>query len=124
MKAPAPQGYLTKEGRQIYNRICELLDQHSALEEVDSYGLSMAAHWLWLFNEAGEKVKENGGVQEYKTGATGVSAHLTVMKTASAMFKDLSAKFGLSNKDRELMLKFKAKKDEGDEIDDIINRKR
>ena len=51
--------------------------------------------------------------------AEGVSAHLTVMKTASAMFKDLSAKYGLSNKDRELMLKFKAKKAEGDKLDDI-----
>lgn len=103
----------------IYDQMVKLLSDYEALEEIDSYGLSMAAHWLWLFNEAGERVKENAGVQVYQTGAEGVSASLTVMKTASAMFKDLSGKFGLSNKDRELMLKFKARKDEGDALDDI-----
>ncbi len=119
MKTPAPQGYLTKEGKSIYTEMCRLLSQYDALEEIDSFGLSQAAHWLWLFHNAAEKVKENGGVQTYKTDAEGVSAHFTVMKTASSMFKDLSAKYGLSVKDRELILKFKAKKDEGDALDDV-----
>ncbi len=119
MKTPAPQSYLTKEGKSIYTEMCRLLSQYDALEEIDSFGLSMTAHWLWLFNNAAENVKENGGVQVYKTGAEGVSAHLTVMKTANAIWKDMSAKFGLSNKDRELMEKFKAKKDEGDAITDL-----
>ena len=119
MKAPKAQKYLTKEGEDIYKEMCQLLEDHNAIEEIDSYGLSMAAHWLWLYHKAALQTQENGGVQVYKTGAEGVSAHLTVMKTASAMFKDLSAKFGLSNKDRELMLKFKAKKAEGDKLDDI-----
>ena len=119
MKAPEPQGYLTEEGVQIYNEMCSLLMSYNALEEIDSFGLSQAAMWCWLFQESAETVKEKGPVQVYKTDAEGVSAHFTVMKTASTMFKDLSAKFGLSNKDRELMLKFKAKKQEEDALDDI-----
>ena len=119
MKQPKPQGYLTKEGKSIYNEMCRLLSDYDALEEIDSFGLSQAAHWLWLFQNASDKCKKNGGVQVYPTGAEGVSAHFTVMKTASAMFKDLSAKYGLSVKDRELILKFKSKKDEGDLIDDL-----
>ena len=119
MKTPEPQGYLTKEGELIYNEMCRLLSDYDALEEIDSFGLSQAAHWLWLFSSAAEKVKENGGIQVYKTDAEGVSAALTVMKTASAMFKDLSAKYGLSVKDRELIIKFKAKRDEGDALDDL-----
>ena len=119
MKTPEPQGYLNDEGRAIYFEICKLLGDYEALEEIDSYGLSQAAMWLWLFHEASEIVNKRGPVQVYKTDAEGISAYLTVMKTASAMFKDLSAKYGLSNKDRELMLKFKAKKDEGDALDDL-----
>jgi len=119
MTAPEPQGYLNKYGVIIYNELCRLLIEYNALEAIDSYGLSMAAHWLWLFHDSGEVVKKKGGVQVYKTGAEGVSAHLTVMKTASAMFKDLSAKYGLSNKDRELMMKFKVHKEEKDDLDNI-----
>jgi len=119
MKTPEPQGYLTDEGVQIYEQLCRLLKDYDAIEEIDSFGLSMAAHWLYLYHVSAEYSAEHGAVQVYKTGAEGVSAHLTVMKTASSMFKDLSAKFGLSNKDRELMMKFKAKKDEGDALDDV-----
>ena len=119
MKVPEPQSYLTLEGVQIYNKMCELLMSYNALEEIDSFGLSQAAMWLWLFHESAEIVNKRGPVQVYKTDAEGVSAYFTVMKTASTMFKDLSAKFGLSNKDRELMLKFKAKKDEDDALDGI-----
>ena len=119
MNTPKPQGYLTDEGVVIYEQLCSLLKDYDAIEEIDSFGLSQAAHWLWLFSYAAEKVKENGGIQIYKTDAEGVSASLTVMKTASSMFKDLSSKYGLSVKDRELIMKFKAKKDEGDKLDDI-----
>lgn len=119
MKTPEPQGYLTDEGVQIYNKMCELLMSYNALEDIDSYGLSQAAHWLHLYHVSALATADKGAVQVYKTGAEGVSAHMTVMKTASTMFKDLSAKFGLSNKDRELMLKFKAKKEEKDDLDNI-----
>jgi P27 family predicted phage terminase small subunit len=119
MKAPKAQKYLNKEEAKIYDDICKHLEDHNALEDVDSYGLSMAAAWLWLFHEAHDKISERGATQLSPKGYNQITGELTVMKTASTMFKDLSAKFGLSNKDRELMLKFKAKKAEGDKLDDI-----
>jgi len=119
MKTPAPQGYLSDDGKSIYDEIVKHLGDANALMNVDSHGLSMAAHWLDLYNINAAKTAENGGVQSYKTGATGVSASLTVMKTASIMFKDLSAKFGLSPKDRELMKQFKSERKEADELTNL-----
>ena len=119
MKLPEPQGYLSKEGKEYYKEICEHLEGVDALERVDSYGLSMIAHWLWLNDRASEAVKENGGVQVYSTGAEGVSAHLTVMKTAVMMWDKLAPKFGLSVKDRELIQKFKSKRKETDALDEL-----
>ena len=115
MKTPKPQSYLTKEGKAIYSKLCELLNEYDAIEEIDSFGLSMAAHYLYLFQEhAGENP-----IQTFANKTQQVSPSHTVMKDAREGFIKLSAKYGLSNKDRELMLKFKVKKDEGDALDDI-----
>ncbi len=119
MKTPEPQGYLNKEGVAIYNQMCKLLNDYNAIEEIDSFGLSMAAHWLWLFHDNANAVKKNGGRQITSNGYSQVTAEITIMDKASARFEKLSAKYGLSVKDRELMMKFKAKKDEGDAITDL-----
>ena len=116
---PEPQSYLSESGVEIFHEICKHLEDADALMDVDSYGISMMAHWLDLYLVNAEKTKINGGVQVYKTGAEGVSASLTVMKTAHTAFKDLSSKFGLSNKDRELMMKFKVKRRETDDMDKL-----
>jgi P27 family predicted phage terminase small subunit len=115
MKTPAAQAYLSKEGKQIYKEICRLLEDYDALEEIDSYILSMTAHYLDLFHKHADK----DPIQTYPTGAKQVSPSFSIMKDAREGFIKLSGKLGLSNKDRELMLKFKAKKDEGDALDDI-----
>ena len=115
MNIPKPQGYLTKEGVQIYKEICRLLEGYEALEEADTFILSMAAHYLYLFNaHAGEDP-----IQTFPNGTKQVSPAHTIMKDAREGFIKLSAKIGLSNKDRELMLKFKVKKQEDDELDKI-----
>jgi len=119
MKAPEPQGYLTEGAREIYWKICELLEGVDGIEEVDSYGLSMMAHWLYLNEGASEKSAKDGGVQITPNGYTQVTGHVTIMKTATVVFKELSAKFGLSPKDRELILKFKSKRKETDALDEL-----
>lgn len=119
MKKVEPQLYLTKAGKEIFYKMVDLLGKYGALEEIDSFGLSMAAHWLWLFHENANAVKENAGAQVTKNGYSQVTAEITIMKTASAVFKDLSAKFGLSNKDREVMMKFKTTPDEPDRLDKL-----
>ena len=115
MKAPKAQNYLTKEGEDIYKEMCQLLEDHNAIEEIDSYGLSMAAHYLYLFH----KYADEDPIQTFTNGTRQVSPAFSIMKDSREGFIKLSAKFGLSNKDRELMLKFKAKKAEGDKLDDI-----
>jgi len=115
MKTPEPQGYLNKEGKVIYFKLCELLEKYDAIEEIDSFGLSMAAHYLYLFHEHAGK----NPIQTFPNGTQQVSPSHTVMKDAREGFIKLSQKFGLSNKDRELMLKFKVKKEEGDALDEI-----
>ncbi len=119
MNRPEPQPYLTDSALAYYEAICAHLESADALMDVDSFGLSQMAMWLDLYARAANETRDNGGVQVYKTGAEGVSAHLTVMKTAATVFDKLSTKFGLSPKDRELMKQFKVKKNEKDALDDI-----
>ena len=119
MKVPEPQSYLNKEARIIYNELGKFLDGYDAIEVVDSYGLSQCAFWLWLYHDAADAVKENGGRQVTANGYSQVTAEITIMDKASARFEKLSAKYGLSPKDRELMLKFKVKKEEADALDGI-----
>ena len=117
MKTPEPQGYLNDEAREMYYEICKFLDGFDAIEEVDSYGLSQVAYWLWMFHNAAEKVRDNGGIQITSNGYSQVTAEITIMDKASARFEKLSSKYGLSQKDRELMKQFKVSKDEKDAID-------
>ena len=115
MNIPEPQKYLTKEGKEIYFKMCELLEDHSALEDIDSFGLSMAAHYLYLFH----KYADGELIQTFPNKTRQVSPEHTIMKDAREGFIKLCAQYGLSNKAREMMLKFKSKKDEGDALDDI-----
>ena len=119
MKYPKPQDYLNKEANTIYKELCKHLDSVDALEDVDTYSLSQAAFWLWLFHDSAEAVKENGGRQITSNGYSQVTAEITIMDKASARFEKLSGKLGLSPKDRELMLKFKGHKVVEDAFDTI-----
>ena len=130
MKPPEPQSYLNDDARQIYYEIVKFLGDYNAIESVDSYGLSMMAHTLWMHHRAGEETSKieakpdgveyiNGPIQIFKNGTGNISPWFTVYDKTIDKFMKLSVKFGLSNKDRELMLKFKAKKQEQDKLDDI-----
>lgn len=117
---PEPQSYLTDHGKEIYYEICELLLKVGALEDVDSFGLSMMAQSLDLFQDASEQININGSVQTYKTGAQAISAHMTVAEKSIAAFFKFSEKFGLSNKDRERIMKFKKQPKQEDQIDKLL----
>lgn len=119
MNYPEPQGYLNKEARAIYHEICKHLESVDALEEVDSYGLSMMAFDLWVFHEAAEAVKQNGYKQVTQTGYSQITPDFTAMKECKASFLRYSIKFGLSPSDREKMLKFKGHKKVEDALDEL-----
>ena len=116
---PEPQDYLSDEAIQIYQEVGKLLEGVDALEDIDSYGLSMLADSLCQFKIAAQVINERGPVQIYKTDAEGVSAWFTVKKDAYGTFLKYSEKYGLSPKDRQLILKFKTKKKSTDALDDL-----
>ena len=119
MKTPKPQGYLNERAKEIYMDIAIILEKYDAVEDQDSYGLSMLADCLATYELAAIECNKHGPVQVYKTDAEGVSAWWTVKKGSWDAFLKLSQRYGLSVKDRELIMKFKAKRDEGDALDDL-----
>ena len=119
MNIPAPQGYLNEQGISIYEELCQHISDVDAIESVDSFELSMLAHFLWLFQYASNEVKENGGIQITSNGYSQVTAEITIMDKAANRVEKLGAKFGLSLKDREQLLKFKGQKKTRDSLDDI-----
>jgi P27 family predicted phage terminase small subunit len=117
MKAPAAQAYLNKEARKIYKEICDHLEGVDAVEPIDSYIISMASLYLELF----ERYADSEPIQTFKNGTSQVSPAFTIMKDAREGFIKLSAKLGMSAKDRELMIKFKKEKKQKDALDDLIS---
>ena len=115
MKKPEPQKYIKGNALKIYDEICSHLSNVDALEDVDSYIISMAAYYLDLFMTHADA----GLVQTFANGTRQVSPEHTLMKDAREGFIKLSAKIGLSNKDREAMLKFKGQSKEVDALDEL-----
>ena len=115
MTAPEPHDYLTEEGVVIFEEMGKFLDGFNAVEDIDGYILSMAAHYLYLFN----KHAKEDPVQTFTNGTRQVSPSFSIMKDAREGFLKLSSKIGMSNKDRELMMKFKVHKEEKDDLDNI-----
>ena len=119
MEAPAPQGYLNKIAKQYYYLICAHLDTANAIESIDSFGISQMAFYLDLFHQAALHVDKEGPVQVFPTGATNVTGWFSVLKECDERFIKLSAKFGMSAKDRELMKQFNIRKRETDSLDEL-----
>ena len=114
-----PQEYLNKEARIIFNELCKHLQAVDALEQIDSFGLSIMAMDLWMFHEAADKVMVDGPVQITKSNYSQITGYFTVMDKCKVSFLKYSQKFGLSPKDRETMLKFKGHKKDNDAMDDL-----
>lgn len=81
----------------------ELL-QSRKLTKPDLIHLQKAAFWLDARVQAYQEIKElgyyDGLVQKFRSGATNVSAHITIIEKADKALNDFSAHFGLSIKDR------------------------
>lgn len=117
---PEPQAYLNESARKIYFEIGSLLEKVGALEDVDSFGLSIMAMDLYLFREAAESVSSEGAVQITPNGYSQITGHFTVMEKCKTSFLKYSEKFGLSPKDRDRMLKFKKQPKQEDQIDKLL----
>ena len=113
-----PEPYLGTEAKKHFKRICEHLNNVDALMEVDSYGLSMMSQYLKMYHDAVVEVEKTGSWQVFKNGASNVSGAFSVMEKCMGQFLKYSEKFGLSEIDRQKMLKFRdgKKSDSFDEI--------
>lgn len=122
MKKLKPEAYIDKESKLHFDRICVHLENADALNEIDSYGLSIMAQYLKMYHEAANAVNESGTWQVFANGASNVSGAFSVMEKCAAQFLKFSEKFGLSEKDREKMLKFNIAPRETDDLDDIESK--
>ena len=88
---------------------------------IDSYTLTLLATWVALANDAKAKLSKSGAIQVYaKTGARAVSPELLLFEKASLNISKLGAAFGISPKDRILLLGSLApKNDKHDPLDDF-----
>lgn len=74
------------------------------LSKLDLIHLQKASVWMDARSQAIEEINElgyyDGLVQKFRTGATNISAHVTILEKADKHLNDVSAHFGLSIKDR------------------------
>ena len=107
-----PQGFIKAEQMPYFNAIAQHVRDNEALQGVDSYVISMAAQWLYIFHEAAEQMAETGIIQVYeKTGAMAKHPTVQVMSEASAQLKVWFAELGMTPKSREALTSFQARPD-------------
>ena len=74
------------------------------LTQADLMHLQSAAIWMDARAKAIERINslgyDDGLVQTFRSGATNISAHVTILEKADKHLSDVSAHFGLSIKDR------------------------
>ena len=95
------------------------------LSKVDLVHLQELAFWMDARAQAYKKVNSLGYaglVQEYKSGATNITGHLSVIEKADRHISDISAHFGMSIKDR-IKLKEKVDDDQPTLFDEFIKKR-
>lgn len=114
--AMIPQGYIKAEQMPYFNAIAQHVRENEALQDVDSYVVSMAAQWLYIFHQAAEQMRQSGIIQVYeKTGAMAKHPTVQVMSEASAQLKVWFAELGMTPKSREALTSFQARPDLADD---------
>ena len=76
--------------------------------KLDLMHLQQAAFWMDARSQAYKKINTEGYeglVQTFKTGATNVTGHISIVEKADKHLGDVSAHFGLSIRDRQKLKK-------------------
>jgi P27 family predicted phage terminase small subunit len=93
--------YLTKQGKEIYERIKAHCVQNGILFEIDEFELAMLANSFDLYNRYANKVNKEEATQKPKEGGWDqVRPEYTVMKNEYQNILKHSSKFGLNPGDR------------------------
>jgi len=94
-------GFLTKEGKLIFERIKQHCTDNNILFEIDDFELSMLANSFDLYNRYAKIVNDEQATQKPKEGGWDqVRPEYTVMKNEYQNILKHSSKFGLNPGDR------------------------
>ena len=105
-----PESYLTKEGKEIFNRILKFVQDKNIVEDIDSLGLSALANAYDLHAKAAEEIGGVGAIQTTPNGYEQVSANFTVWKQTGEYIKNHADKYGLNPSAREKIKSISNKK--------------
>lgn len=94
-----PEPYLTKRGKQIFNKLQNILKSRSQDNNDFSSDLSMLANEMSKYEDAQEKGNTNGWFNYFDNGTVQVNAYVTMSEKSFNAVKSLSSKFGLNPKD-------------------------
>ena len=110
---PPPQKYLPKVAHKYYDGIMAHLVSTKQLRNVDSFMVSMAANWIYIYEKHAALVNKyscSGAIQKFKNGTKNVSPEWSVMVKADEKIQQYSRKFGMDLRSRETLLAFQVKK--------------
>ena len=119
---------LDDDGNRLFDIVINYLNDRGLIESVDVITVTMLAKSLAIYIAVARHVHGFGdAIQVYPNGTSNVSGAFTALSKAQDQVLKLSAKLGLSPRDRSRILGAAAsansandKSQEGDEIDDLL----
>jgi len=119
--SPPPGANLSAEQKKIYKQIGERIAASMPMMQIDSYALALLSIWVSIANEAKASIDAKGLIQTFsKTGARALSPEVLLFEKASLNIAKIGANFGLSPKDRIMLLGTLApKRDEKDPLEGL-----
>jgi len=120
-KIPPPYTPLNKRQTELYYLAANYIAASMPLMQVDSFALVQMAITLELTEKAKDGIQTQGAIQVYaKTGARAVSPEVQLYEKAVFMLAKLGSLFGLSPKDRMLLMgTMNPEPDKPDPLDDF-----
>jgi P27 family predicted phage terminase small subunit len=111
-----PQGYLTENGKAIFDFIIESHLKSNGIMEVDTYNLTALANAFDLHERASYIMNntEGGFCQTTKNNYSQVRAEFTVWQKTLDMIHKLSPSFGITPSSREKIKAFAEEKKENE----------
>jgi len=103
---PKHESYLNPAQVKIYKRICEHINDHSLLQNIDSFYVSQVAVSMWNVAKYTRVTNKEGLVQIYQSGATNTSGYYNALKGEREFLKDANKQLGLTIKAREDLASF------------------
>jgi phage terminase small subunit len=96
------------------------------LTKVDLVHLQELAFWMDARSKAYKVVRKmgyDGLVQTFKSGATNITGHLSVIEKADKHISDISAHFGMSIRDRKRLKEKQDNPDQTNLFDELLKKK-